>query len=325
VHSQDLLALLGRYNTDPVVEAALSHYAVRNRPEVKIDEHDADGLVVETQSWVKNSRAGIEFGFDDEAAWIGLDETQFGKRPMLLTQIYMYGQHDGVCPYQEPLPFGVELSDDRLTVRSKLQTLESTRHSHIRDTWDAPAFRMTAAFTGGDRSIDFIICMLREPPLPPLGYALQPVPTLATFIRVLGRPISDPEIGRVFDTFGFSDRLEAIHETSEADFRTPYGFALGFEPADEIAGQDGRQLTLSRVTLYQERELDGRGWPGELPYGLSFDDSPETAAKKVGRNADIQTDEDYAGHATWHEQGLTVQIMYSMMENRLARVSLIAP
>jgi|GEM_PF-6983869 len=85
---EELLSLLGARNTDPAVESALVYCRVRNRPEVKIDEDDTDGPVVENQSWVKNSRAGIEFGFCDEAAWRGLDETQFGQGPMVLTEIY---------------------------------------------------------------------------------------------------------------------------------------------------------------------------------------------------------------------------------------------
>ena len=184
----DLLALLGRYNTDPLVEAALRYYAVRNRPEVEIDDEDADGPVVETQSWVKNSRAGIEFGFDDEAAWIGLDETEFGKRPMVLTQIYLYGRHDGVRPYQEPLPFGLQISDDRLTVRKKLTRFEPTRHSHVTDAWDTPEFRMTVSYADGEVCVGVVVCMLREPALPPLGYALQPVPTIATAVLAAIEP-----------------------------------------------------------------------------------------------------------------------------------------
>ncbi len=90
---QDLLSLLGARSPDPAVESALVYYGVRNRPAVKIDEDDSDGPVVETQSWVKNSRAGIEFGFDDQAAWLGLDETEHGRHPIVLTQCYFYGRH----------------------------------------------------------------------------------------------------------------------------------------------------------------------------------------------------------------------------------------
>ena len=325
MHPQDLLELLGRYSTNPLVEAALSHYAVRNRPEVKIDEHSADGPVVETQSWVKNSRVGIEFGFDDEAAWIGLDETEFGKRPMLLTQIYLYGHHDGVRPYQESLPFGLQLSDDRTTVRKKLGRFESTRHSYIRDTWDAPGFRMTVAYTEGDHCIDFVVCMLREPALPALGYTLQPVPAVENLVELLGHPISDPAIRRALDPLGLQDQIEQIKDTCEIDFRNPYGLALVFSTPIGTSDPDVCEVVLSSVTFYQERELDARAWPGELPFKLCFDDSPETAVQKLGRSPDIQNDESYSGYAVWYASNLTLYILYSTMENRILRVSIFAP
>jgi hypothetical protein len=290
-----------------------------------VDDSDPDGPVVETQAWVKNSRAGIEFGFDDEAAWLGLDETEFGKRPLLLTQIYLWGQHDGVRPYQEPFPFGLQVSDDRATVRKKLEGLESTRHSHIRDTWDAPRFRMTVAFTEGERSIDFVVCMLREPPLPPLPYAIAPVPAVDTLIELLGRPLGDPAVRRVFDPMRLQDQVEEIKDTSEADFRNPYGFALAFSAPVDPAGRDGRDVVLSSVTLYDEREFDARAWPGELPYGIHFDDSPETAVRKLGRPPDRQDDSLFAGSAVWNESTFTLLLFYNTMENRIARVSLFAP
>jgi len=322
---QELLALLGRYDTDPYVEAALSHYAVRNRPALKIDLRDPDGPVVETQSWVKNSRAGIEFGFDDEASWLGLDETEYGKRPLLLTQIYMYGRHDGVRPYLEPLPFRIDLSDDRETTRKKLGAFESTRHSHLRDTWDTTDFRITVAYTEDDRAIDFVLCMLREPALPPLAYDLQPVPSADTLVEVLGLPISDPEVLRAFGPLGLADRADEIQETGEADFRNPYGVTVGVSPAVESGGNADPGRVVSAVTLYQERELDARGWPGEIPFGIRFDDSPETAVRKVGRQPDHQTDEWFSGYAVWHDLPFSFLIFYNTMENRMARISLFAP
>ncbi len=325
MNPKDLLALLGRNNADPLVEAALIHYAVRNRPDVEIDEDDPDGPVVETQSWVKNSRAGIEFGFHDEAAWIGLDETEFGKRPMLLTQIYLYGQHEGVRPYQELLPFGLRLLDDRVTVRKKLEALESTRHSYIRDTWDAPGFRMTVSYSDGERCIGFVLCTLREPPLPTLGYALAQVPSVASLVELLDRPLGDPGIQQALAPLGLQDRVEQIEETGEADFRNPYGLTLDFiDPSAQPPGPV-EEVVLSTITFLQERELDSRAWPGELPYAISFDDSPEMAVAKIGRPSDNHVDGDVSGYAMWHDPTFSVHIFYSTMDNRILRVSAIAP
>ena len=321
----DLLPLLGLYNTDPLVEAALIHYGVRNRPEVEVDAEDADGPVVETQSWVKNSRAGIEFGFQDEASWIGLDETEFGKHPMVLTEIYFYGKHVGVRPYQEQLPFGLELSDDRATVRKKLGRFEPTRHSYIRDTWDTPEFRVTVAYADGESCIRFAVCMLREPPLPPLGYALVPVPSVEAIVGLLGSALDDPAMLLTFDPLGLRGRIDEIKESGEADFRNPYGLSLNFAVPDGTNNPRAKEIMFLSATFFQEREQGGRKWPGGLPHTIRFEDSPETVVQKLGRPPDIQHDneEDFWGVATWHEPEFTVKVFYDTMENRIARAVLL--
>lgn len=319
MNPEDLLALLGRYNTDPLVEAALLRYAVRNRPEVTVDEESADGPVVETQSWVKNSRAGIEFGFDDEAAWIGLDETEFGMRPMVLTQIYLYGQHQGVRPYQEPLPFGLQLSDNRTTVREKLDQFEPTRHSYVRDTWDTPKFRMTVGYGEDESCMDFVLCMLRESPLPSVGYALAPVPSVEAIVELFGHALDDPAVSLAFDSLGLRGRIDEVKDIGEVDFRHPYGLSLNFSASRRV-----KKFLLAGATFFQEREQGARAWPGNLPYAIRFDDSPETVVKKLGRSPDYRADDDFSGHAAWNEPKLTVDVFYSTIENRILRVSVIA-
>lgn len=320
-----LLRLLGRNTTDPILEQALSHYAIRNRPEVRVDEEDADGPVVETQSWVKNSRAGIEFGFQDEAAWLGLNETEFGKRPMVLTEIYLYGRHDGVRPYQGELPFNLKLSDDRATVREKLIRFESTRHSYVRDTWDEPSYRLTVSYADGKSGIGFVVFMLREPALPALPYALAPVPSVATIVKLIGCTLDDPAIHQAFDTLGLMNQIEQIKDAAQADFLNPYGCTLAFAKSTGAGERDAPVLVLASATLYRERELGGRAWPGELPFGISFEDSPETLEKKMARPPDHRDDEDFSGRAAWREPTMTLDVLYSTMDNRIYRVSIVAP
>jgi hypothetical protein len=62
-----------------------------------------------------------------------------------------------------------------------------------------------------------------------------------------------------------------------------------------------------------------------MPLGLSFDDSPETMLKKVGRPPDHRLDDRFSGSAIWHFPKYSVGIYYDSMENRLARVLLMAP
>ncbi|GJH30151.1 MULTISPECIES: hypothetical protein [Caballeronia] len=322
---QDLLSLLGARNTDPAVESALVYFRVRNRPEVEIDEDDSDGPVVGTQSWVKNSRAGIEFGFDDEAAWRGLDETQFGQGPMVLTEIYLYGSHQGVRPYQDALPFGLTLLDDRATVRKRMASYEATRHSYIRDTWDVAEIRITVSYTDDESAIAFVLCALREPPLPPLDYAIAPAPAIDTLIGLLAASLDDPAVESALDPLGLQDRIDRIEETGEADLLTPYGLLVNFAMPPKKRKQWRQDALLAGMTFHQERELDARRWPGDMPYGVTFDDSPETVADKLARAPDAQEDEDFSGYAVWNEPSLTFHVLYSTMDNRVMRVSMFAP
>lgn len=321
----DLLALLGRPVTDPLVEAALRYHAVRNRPEVEIDDEIADGPVVETQSWVKNSRGGIEFGFEDEASWIGLDETEFGKRPMLLTQIYLYGQHPNVRPYPYLLPFGLKLSDDRATVRRKMDAIGSNRHSYVRDTWDMQGNLVVVSYAAGDNCIDCVLCELMEPPLPPLGYTLAAPPSIESLVALLGMALSDPAVGQTLNPLGLQDHLEQIRETNTCDLCDPHGLMVEFTAARPARGGKAQEALLMGMTFCRERELEARAWRGGLPFELSFEDSPETAERKLGRPPDERMDDDYSGIALWHEPDFSLRVFYSTVENRLARVSLIAP
>lgn len=325
MNPNELLALLGRYNTDPIVEAALAHYAVRNRPEVEIDPGGRDGAAVRTQSWVKKSRAGIEFGFQDAASWIGLDATEVGRHPMVLTEIYFYGKHVSVRPYLEQWPFGLQLSDGRATVRKKLVRLEPTRHSYVHDTWDTPECRITVAYADSESCIRFALCLLREPPLPQLGYALAPVPSVEAIVALLGLALDDPAMHVAFDPLGLHGRIDKIKETGEVDFRNPYGLSLDFAVTAGANYSSAKEIVFMGATFFQEREQGARAWSGELPYAIRFEDSPETVVQKLGRPPDIQKDneDDFSGVAIWHQPKLIV--FYDTMENRVLRVSVVAP
>lgn len=328
MEASEIADLLGHASTDPRVEAELVRFAIDDRPQVEIDEDDADGPVVEVQDWVINNAVGIEFGFDDEASWRSWDEFERGRCPMLLTQIYFYGNHEDVQPYRGRLPFGLHLSDDRSAVRAKLAALEGTRRSYVRDTWEPRDFRMTVSYVDGGARIGFILCMLREPPLPAFDYSLAPVPTIEAIVGLFGKECNDPAFRLVFAQLGLDRYREDVRQRFAADFRKTYGFALGFSKpafADQRPTGPASGPIFSHVVLYRERELEARGWQGTLPLGILFDDSPEVAMQKVGLPADEQADEQFTGYALWHLPDYSLHIYYSMMENLILRVRVMAP
>ena len=136
---ETLIALLGRPSTDPDVDRVLTHFKLRRRPAVELEEdEDGDVEVLNTQDWLTNRARGIEFGFEDQAAFAGDDPDQQGKGPMLFTQLYFYGEHPEVQPYTvDALPFGIRQGVDRAMVRRRLAAFEATRRSWVRDVLGA--------------------------------------------------------------------------------------------------------------------------------------------------------------------------------------------
>ena len=328
METSEIALLLGLRSADPRIQAELLRFGIHDGPSVNIDDDHPDGPVVAVQDWLVNTAAGIEFGFDDEASWRGLNELEHGRHPMLLTQIYFYGDHDGVHPYRGRLPFGLQFSDDRNAVRAKLVALEGTRRSYVRDTWEPRDFRMTVSYASGGARIGFVLCTLREPPLPMSDYSLAPVPTINAIIGVLGKECDDPAFREVFAQLGLDRYLEDVIQGRAANLRNTYGFELGFSkhaatdqrPKDPASGR-----IFSYVVFYRERELESRGWQGTLPLGILFDDSPEAVMKKVGLPADEQADEQFTGYALWHLPDYSLHIYYSTMENLVLRVRIMAP
>lgn len=326
--ASEIAVLLGRASTDPRIDAELTRFGIDDRPRVKIDDEDPDGPVVEVQDWVINNAVGIEFGFDDEASWHGLDEFERGRHPMLLTQIYFYCDHEEVHSYPGPLPFGLKLSDNRRAVRARMAAVESTRRSYIRDTWELRDFTMTVSYVDDDARIDFVLCMLRELPLPPFDYSLLPAPTIEAVVGLLGKGCNDPAFREVFAPLGFDRHLDDVRQGGGADFRNTYGFELGFsKPSATDQGPAGSasEPIFSHGVFYRERELDARGWQGTLPLGILFEDSPEIAIGKVGGSPDEQEDGEFTGYALWHLPDYSLHLYYSTIENLILRLRVMAP
>jgi len=312
-----LVALLGLASTDPRVEDALQRLGVARRPKLKIDSDDADGPVVESQDWVGNLSLGLEFGFQEEGAYMGLDQADRGIGPMLLTEVYFHGAGPGRRACAIPLPFGLSLADDRDTVRRKLSWPGVSRRSYLRDTWDLPAYRLTVSYTDDRRNIAFVVCMLRTVPPEPFEGVTGPLPDIPTLIRLLGRRMDDAELRQVFVPLGL-DRVDHSGANGQSlDFRRTHGFRLGCD------GAPVRRLR--SVEMLRAGEFESRGWRGDLPFGITFDDSPEVAVEKVGLAPAHRQDEDFSGQAFWTLPDCALLVVYSTMENLVLRVQLLPP
>ncbi len=319
MQGESILHLLGSPAIDPSVERTLEHFRIRRRPQVTIDEDAVDGPVVENQDWLKNRNAGIEFGFEDQAAFTGDETLTPGKVPMLLTQVYFYGEHPEMKPYVDRLPFGLFVGDDRQTVRARLAAFESVRRSWVRDTWDLEPCRLTVSYAEGGARVAFLLCALPVPPSRDRDDVVR-LPALEDLLSVLGRPMNDPQLRKAVKPLRMDQYLRNLGTTVVAIMRQEYGLDLHF---GGVRTMDASAFT--NLYLYRDREADARGWTGRLPYGLAFDDSPEVMFKKMGRPADVHTEENFDGYALWHFPECSVQVHYSTMDNWILNLRILAP
>jgi hypothetical protein len=316
---EDLLRLLGRPALDPAVDQTLDHFKIRRRPEVELEEDNADGPVVQKQDWLKNRNAGIEFGFEDEATFTGNGSLQPGKGAMLLTQLYFYGDHPEMRPYLDRLPFNLQLADDRPKVRARLRQFEPMRRSWVRDTWELEECRLTVSYADQGARIAFLLCALPVPPSETRDDIVI-VPTVNELIGQLGRRMDDTELRKIVRPLRIDQYLQNRGSTVIALMREEYGLELHF---GGVPSMDASAFT--NFFVYRDREAEARGWTGGLPHGLCFDDSPEVVFQKMGRPADVQSEAEFDGHALWHLPDYSLQVHYSTMDNWILSVRILAP
>jgi hypothetical protein len=272
--------------------------------------------------WLLIRRKGLELGFVDSEYHNAGPSFRWRTGDLILVQLYFYAGFDDIAPYTGELPFSLLWSDTQAQARVKLAAHEASRHSYRTDTWDVPAlggvpgYRLTVTYTDDCQRIDRIAC--RVMPAPFLhDLTLQP-PSLQALADALGQPPNAPTLATLWAGHLDHEAVRAAREDHSIDFTDTFGVTLGF------AGK-GKSMALQSVTLHQSRYRESVQWLGELPYGLSFDDSPEQLFQKIPQTPVQHEDSTLTGHAVWHLSDYTLHVLYSHMENRLLHVKLISP
>lgn len=262
--------------------------------------------------WILVRRKGVELGFTDSCYHWAEPRDRWGRGQWLLTQAYFYRGFNDVQPFKGALPHGLHFSDDPATVRSRLSQFESTRHSYLTDTWDVEGYRLTVKYSPDRRSVERIACRM------------LPAQLKASTSSKL------PELGAMIDSLG-----ESIQSSG---FATSWRIDLSAQQADEAIEDDlldlgasiGTEMSLAggrvrSIILHRDRDADAVQWTGDLPSGLTFDDSPELMLSKLGVPPVQHANSELTGHAVWHFEDYTLQVLYSHVDNRILRVMLIAP
>ena len=311
LNSSDVTALFGKTADSAEVEQLFRTLNTLERPEL---DRDREAIY---HDFVLARRAGVELGFVDSNFQQAGPRELWGRGELLLAQLYLYTAFRDVSTFQGGMPFGASWGESRRSMRQRLEALESSRHSHLSDTWDvSDKFRLTAFYTEREGALSSLFLRQMQDPLAPESIPL--VPDLASIAESFGNVISDPEFCAVWREALVHADIAQGEEDGEIDLLQVCGARLGVAPS--AAGG-----ILKSVTFHRNRDRGSVGWPGQLPLRLSFEDSPEVLFQRVGITPVQAADGRETGHAVWHFDTFTLHVLYSNIDNRLLRVKMLAP
>ena len=322
--ADDLPLLLGRVVGDDAVQSALAQFARGLQP--RLDPDDEELFV----DWITLNEIGLEFGFEDEGYVLGKDLDQRRQGVLLLTQLYFYGDTPRTQPFPYPLPFGLAFDDDRAAVRAKLLAYEASRRSYVRDVWRLPKFTVVAAYRSDNGLLESVLCFMPASPRTPLpGAADRAQPfTPDALVSLFGQRWSSDVLRERLEPLGYVRALPEVRAHHCADLRIHHGIEFTFAAGRKVPAADllyPDAYALAGVTFYGPRVYDARQWAGALPFGLDFEDSQADIAAKIPRRPDERLDMDRVGFVMWHLDAYTLRAEFSNIENKLLKVTIMAP
>lgn len=309
--SERLISYFGSTSDLLESESVWSELNTLDRP-----EHPEAGEL-RYHDWVLVRRKGLELGFVDSEYEAGAERFRWGHGDMVLSQLYLYSGHADIQQFRGAMPFGLQWCDTRGQARARLSPFEISRHSHLTDTWDVPAYRLTVVYSDDGNSLSRIVCRRLPVALePPEALAL---PKLNELLGSVGESVGSPTFALMWPA-GYWSRahISAACEEGEVDLNLTCGLTLR-------TASDSADPILRSVTFHRNRDQEGSGWRGELPAGLDFEDSPQDLFRKLNAIPVQQADSALTGYGVWHLTEYTLHVLYSNVDNRLIRVKVLAP
>lgn len=325
----DFLSVLGAAEEAHELQLAYAKLNTLNRPQ--LDEDDE----YDVYDWVTVKRAGIELGFVDPEYFRGEIQALWRIRPLMCFQLTFYSDsREGISAYRGELPFGLLMSDGPAIARSKLAAHEASRRSYLTDRWDTPEYRIVVAYKLQGGGLDSVQVSLRKPAF--ARPAVAPTPqSVVDWLGLFGQPASSPVLAHAVAPLNIQERIEEDEDEREVDFRQVCGLALYFEEANRLRLSSLQRvmktppatqgLVFGGVKFYRDRDIESVQYPGPLPFGLDFEDTPAELLKKMVHPPAKHSNGPTTGRALWHLEHCSVNVLYSTIENFIFRVMVMAP
>lgn len=326
------LGFLGRGWDDPDLQHALRGWPDRQF----IDEVSIDKAVENGRLSLFNLGMGVYLSFTDVDSFMsryGLAKT---SGDITVCRVVLFGQyHSDVNRYEGPVIAGL---DTRSTLQMWTDALGRPEWQHSVDgavrkaRWRHDGSVVDVSFTpGGECKLVSMAPAFTQDAIATQASTRELQAQILTpdgVIASLGLPITDPRLLNSFQSLGYESKLDEASSYGEIDFSADHGFELYAAPRDVLSVNKSDSVLPSALCLSGARyrhDLDFKSvqWQGALPFGITFDDGPDTVLSKVGHAIDSEDFDEMEGFHRWRFELFDLHVLYSLAEDCVYRVTLL--
>lgn len=276
-----------------------------------------------------NRERGIYLFFTDAHGYEARYGEPCSKGSLILSRVSLLLHFDSQwTPYAGGLPLSLRMDDVVGDVLRRLgPPAELWRVGlHVsKARWSSSDAEVDVSFERGTGRLK-LVTMARRRVAPASSSA---VPSPEQFARQFGRPLAELQDDPIFAPFSLSGKAREIAEYGEADCSRELGIELYFKPGAEMAGSvpgapRSAEPCLSGVRYRADLDFQSSGYTGPLPWDLQMNDTIDvTMAKAATRPFKEALDGD-DGYQLWRTELCDVHVLYSFLEDRIYRVTLLA-
>jgi hypothetical protein len=297
---EEILSVLGRQMTDPVLEDLFHRLDIVWRPEVGPDRRN---------DWI--ATANVEFGFEDFGYFTGQDAMPRGQAAVL-QQVCFYAARPGES--HDPLiglPGNLDFAHDRQEVRRRLTRQASSIRLGRRDAFEIGGATFSVAYNDATSNIDVLLVLMERASRKSL--AVPPLNS-SELLSYLGLRWYDRALRRRF--YSLTEAEGAVGQVKK------HGTCnLIREAAVRLLyDRSNPTWTLSGFEVYRHRVLDSADWLGNLPHGLTFYDSPAQMSQKLCVEPSFWHEGDLEAFGSWSVSELDIAVTFDMIINLVSSV-----
>lgn len=346
-----LVSFIGKSPNDPSFDAWLQEHRIFERPHLAEQdeeyEEDTEAAAINARNSEieENEKHSIALIYENQDNYnrIFKDNSIHMDGDFILKQVAFYAQ--GVSSYrgfQGTLPFGLVFSDTQTLVHQKLGKPIASRfiHNLSADLWVTPDWHINISYVHLSGTIAII--HIRRPNIYDLRMIGNHSPDISSAIRdrmpsphnlshALGFAIDDLRLADAFKPIIWDqDSLNEANHTEEVfRYTKNYGLSLYFREGKDFRRESNPLpkygTFFAGYRLNRAGDMESDGFQGQLPFGLSFHDTPLEILKHMGQPPDKKGTSSDTGYFIWDLPSYRVHIVYSLIDWQLYRITFFAP